>query len=86
MLKPLPGDMKWDADSWNRIRIRANGPRVQQWVNGVLKQDVSDPGWDVTGQFAFEMWVIRHGEINWRNIRLKRLPEASSPDNAAETR
>ncbi|MBN2216282.1 MAG: DUF1080 domain-containing protein, partial [Pirellulales bacterium] len=59
-------------DDWNEYVIRAVGPRIQTWVNGVPCADLTDAK-DAKGFIALQVHAARKGQIRWRNIRIKEL-------------
>ncbi len=64
-------------NEWNKFHIEARGPSIQTWLNGVPAADLED-AMTPAGFIALQV----HGvggketpmEIQFRNIRLKRLP------------
>ncbi|MBN2021871.1 MAG: DUF1080 domain-containing protein [Pirellulales bacterium] len=75
-LYPLDGDAKARAafklDGWNRFTIRAVGPSIQTWINGVPCADLVDVE-DLSGFIALQVHAGKQGQIRWRNIRIKDL-------------
>lgn len=66
---------------WNTYRIRAVGPRIQTWVNGVPCVDVEDDA-DAWGFIALQVHSGASGRIRWRNLvltDLTRTPVERSP-------
>jgi quinoprotein glucose dehydrogenase len=67
-------------DGWNKIRILANGARIQTWVNGNQVEDlVNDEVYrtHASGFIALQMHGMESGGLftmRWRNIRIKQLP------------
>jgi len=75
---------------WNRVRLVARGPHVEQWLNGVkvVEYELWTPEWQrLVAESKFHQWprygrnheghiaLQDHGaEVAYRNIRLKRLP------------
>lgn len=64
------------VDDWNTYRIRAVGPRIQTWVNGVPCVDYTDDA-DASGFIALQVHAGPRGRIRWRNITLTELSGAS---------
>ncbi len=60
---------------WNQVIIKADGPRIQTWLNGVLVTDMLDNRYD-EGIFGLQIHAGKQGEVLWKNIRLKELPKA----------
>lgn len=58
---------------WNHMRIRARGPHIRTWLNGVPCADLVDEGGDTTGFIGLQVHGGRKGVIRWRNIRLREL-------------
>lgn len=62
---------------WNRIKINANGDRIQTFINGTKICDLKD---DMTASGFIALQVHGIGEkeekwqVKWRNIYLKELP------------
>ena len=57
-------------DGWNHVRIRAEGPHLQTWLNGVPCADLVDEGGETEGFIALQVHGGRTGRIRWRNIVL----------------
>jgi hypothetical protein len=62
------------VDAWNLYVIRANGPHLQTWVNGVPCADLID-GADAEGFIALQVHSGDRGRIRWRDIRIRILNE-----------
>jgi len=60
------------VDGWNEFVIRAVGPSLQTWVNGVPCADLIDT-MDMEGFIALQVHSGKQGRIRWRSIRLKDL-------------
>ena len=71
-------------DSWNQLRIVAEGPRLRTWVNGHLIDDIVDHEAYKTHPYGFiglQVHGLKGGrtyEMGWRNIRIRPLPKALS--------
>jgi len=90
---PPPGAAR-PAGEWNHARLRVEGGRVRQWLNGTLTADVSfgDAAWRkrvAASKFAkmplfgtFSSGVIGlqdHGDpVAFRNIKLRKLAASAS--------
>ncbi|MFK8113306.1 MAG: DUF1080 domain-containing protein [Rubripirellula sp.] len=84
-LSPEPQDKKHSHDhmkngEWNAIRIVANGPRIQTWINGEAVADLTDEEIFKThpkGHLGLQVHGIKAGtgpyDVAWRNIRIKEL-------------
>jgi len=77
------GHRHYIDDSWNKLRIVAEGPRLRTWVNGHLIDDVTDHEAyqsHPSGFIALQIHGIRDArtyEMGWRNIRIRPLPKSS---------
>jgi len=75
-IAPLEGKPEARAafrrDGWNRFRIRAVGPSIQTWLNGVRCADLIDTE-DLAGFIALQVHSGGQGQIRWRNIRIQDL-------------
>ena len=60
------------VDDWNDYVIRAEGPRIQLWVNGVQTVDYveEDPNIETTGVIAVQIHGGPPGEAWYKDIRL----------------
>lgn len=69
-------------NDWNKYKIKAEGPHLQIWVNGVLCTDYTDD-MDASGYIGLQ----HHGEkgqtYKFRNIRIKEI-EAQAKEAAKE--
>jgi hypothetical protein len=54
-----------DVFGWNEYRIRAEGPRIQVWINGVLATDFTeaDPKIPIDGRIAPQ---VHAGGVAWK--------------------
>lgn len=70
------GNRLWKAGDWNTIRIKAEGDRIQTWINGELRTDLVD---DMTSEGFIGLQVHGVGDkeepmsVRWRNIRIQEL-------------
>ena len=68
---------------WNKLRIRAVGPRVEVWLNGEAIVDYTDPDPEpaqlAEGAIAFQTYGAEGhaGWVKFRNIRIRDLAEAN---------
>ena len=81
---------------WNAVELRAEGPRVTAWLNGVKVNDCDlstrspDTGFDkhshagVRAKKGHIIWWVGNtrATVRWRNIRIKELRRASEVDPA----
>jgi hypothetical protein len=65
---------------WNQFRIRAEGPRIQTWINGQKVADLTDEeiySSHPKGKLGLQVHGIRSGtgpfDVAWRNIRIREL-------------
>jgi hypothetical protein len=73
------GNVPFDADGWNRYRIVARGPQIRLEVNGETSSEVVDRETkerDLTGRLALQIHSGPPMTVQFRSIRLKRLPLA----------
>ena len=60
---------------WNEVEIQCVGPSIRTWLNGQLITDIYDTLSD-RGFFGLQVHSEnRPGQVRWRNIRVKELPE-----------
>jgi hypothetical protein len=77
--KVLAGDVdlgdKLKKEDWNAYVIRAEGKRIQLWVNGVQTVDYTekDDGIDSKGIIGVQIHGGAPAEARYRNIRIKEL-------------
>lgn len=63
---------------WNDYEIFAYGPRIRLSLNGMVTIDTTEDKWP-TGVIAFQLHTGVPMLVEFRNIRLKRLPPNGSP-------
>jgi len=63
-------------DDWNTYKIRCEGPRIRQWLNGTLTVDYIEDDASIPrrGVIAVQIHSGPPSEAWYRNIRLTRLP------------
>ena len=63
---------------WNTYRIRADGPRIQVWLNGVQTVDYveTDPSIPLTGQVAVQIHGNAFSVVRYKDIALEKLPDS----------
>jgi hypothetical protein len=73
-----PGD-------WNDYVIRAQGTRIQIWINGYQTVDYTetDPDIELTGIIGLQVHAGAPAEIRYRSIEIKPLGEAPPGDDPA---
>ena len=68
-------------EGWNKMRIVANGPRIQTWVNGHPVEDLVNEKVYAThsqGFIGLQLHGIEGGgpfTMKWKNIRIRALPK-----------
>ncbi|MBN1588037.1 MAG: DUF1080 domain-containing protein [Pirellulales bacterium] len=67
-----PARKAFKVDGWNEFVIRAVGPRIQTWINGVPCADLTDDK-DAKGLIGLQVHKAKEGQIRWRNIRIKEV-------------
>ena len=76
---------------WNHYRIRAKGPRIQIWLNGVQTVDFmeKDPTIPLTGIVALQIHGDAKSVVRYKDLMIEELPQAQArftPLEAGETR
>lgn len=75
--KTQPIKDSYKNDSWNRFVVRAQGDRIQTWVNGRAITDLTDTESSKRGFFGLQVHGIKSGsgpfEVRWRDIRVREL-------------
>lgn len=61
---------------WHDYRIRADGPRVRLWVNGIQTVDYTEtePGLPATGVIALQIHGNAVSEVRFKDIEIDELP------------
>ncbi len=61
---------------WNDYRIRAEGPRIQIWLNGVQTVDFTetDPGIDTSGIIAVQIHGGATSVVSYKDFTINELP------------
>jgi hypothetical protein len=78
-LKDKPEARKaFKKDGWNHFVIKAVGPSIKTWVNGVPCADLIDHA-DSEGFIALQVHAGEKGRIRWRNIRIKEIKNLPIP-------
>ena len=57
---------------WNHYRIKARGPWLRTWVNGVPCADIVDAT-DLSGHIAFQVHSGGKTDMRWRNAHIRNL-------------
>lgn len=65
-----------DVFGWNEYRIRAEGPRIQVWINGVLATDYTetDPNIALDGQIAPQVHSGGAALVQVKDVSITELP------------
>jgi putative membrane-bound dehydrogenase-like protein len=73
-------------DDWNEYVIRADGPRVTTWINGVLGVDYveADPNIEQTGKFGIQVHGGGKALVQVKEVTLEELPASPKREGAAE--
>ena len=66
------GRQAFKLKGWNQFVIKAQGPSIKTWINGVACADLRDKA-DADGFIALQVHSGKQGQIRWRNIRIKQL-------------
>jgi hypothetical protein len=78
LAKPTPEVAKQAlrAGEWNDYRIRAEGPRIQLWLNGVQTVDYTEPeaGLPASGVIALQIHGNAVSEVRFKDIVIDELP------------
>lgn len=66
---------------WNDYLIRAEGPRIQIWINGYQTVDYTetDPDIAATGIIGLQLHRGPSAELHYRNLEIKPLEEEAPP-------
>jgi hypothetical protein len=62
-------------DDWNHYYVRAEGHRIQMWLNGIKTVDIVDEPGNLTGPIGFQ---LAHGEghrteASFKNMYLRHI-------------
>jgi hypothetical protein len=60
---------------WNDYRVRAEGPRIQIWLNGILTVDYTEtePGIDMTGIIAVQIHGNATSIVQYKDLLIEEL-------------
>jgi putative membrane-bound dehydrogenase-like protein len=78
------GEQHVRKGEWNDYKIRAEGSRIQTWINGNLCVDIDDPEGARRGRFAFQLHSGPATEVRFRNVNLQVLNVPSVGDSTAK--
>lgn len=73
-------------DDWNEYVIRADGPRITTWINGVLGVDYVEPDPKIvqTGKFGIQIHGGGKGLVQVKDITIDELPPGPDREGAPE--
>lgn len=75
--KQQPVKDAYQNGKWNRFVVRANGDRIQTWVNGISITDIIDTESSKKGFIGLQVHGIKRDtgpfEVRWRDIRVREL-------------
>ncbi len=73
------------AGEWNTYRIRAEGPRIRIWLNGVQTVDYveTDPSIPLSGQVAVQIHGNAFAVVRYKDIVLEKLPDSPNATTKA---
>ena len=75
--KQQPVKDAYQNGKWNRFVVRANGDRIQTWVNGISIADCIDTESSKKGFIGLQVHGIKRDtgpfEVRWRDIRVREL-------------
>ncbi|NBX29523.1 DUF1080 domain-containing protein, partial [bacterium] len=83
--KPLAAAIK--EGDWNEYRIRAEGPAIRSWINGVAALDYveKDPAIPLTGQIGLQVHGGGKALVEVKDVRIEPLP-ATPPATGMKAR
>ena len=69
-------DAAFKTDDWNDYRIRAEGPRIQLWLNGVLTVDYTETEPDIAQDGFIGLQIHGNGKtlVQFKEIAITELP------------
>lgn len=73
LLGKTSGEAHVKHGDWNRYEIRAEGHRIQTWINGQLCVDLEDSTGARRGIFALQLHAGGPTEVRFRNVKLEVL-------------
>lgn len=79
LAQPTPevlGKAQKPLGEWNEYRIRAEGPRIQIWLNGVQTVDYTETeaGIDTTGIIAVQIHGNATSIVRYKDLMIEELP------------
>ncbi len=75
LIKPDPSkDNVLKMGEWNTMRVKAVGPKVTTWLNGVKMVEITDDKIGAaTGSIALQIHSGGGIRVKWKNIKIKEL-------------
>jgi hypothetical protein len=73
-------------DDWNEYRIRAEGPRIRSWINGVPALDYTEaePRVAADGRIAVQIHSGGHALVQVKDVVIEELPPTPGAATWAE--
>ncbi|MFM9092601.1 MAG: family 16 glycoside hydrolase, partial [Verrucomicrobiota bacterium] len=73
-------------DGWNEYRIRAEGPRIRSWINGVPALDYTEtePRVAADGRIAVQIHSGGHALVQVKEVVIEELPPTPGAGHAGE--
>ncbi len=73
-------------DDWNDYVIRAEGPRIRIWINGVAASDYTeaDPKIPLEGKLGLQVHGGGKALVQFKDITIEELPAAAKKESAPE--
>ncbi|MFT5057716.1 MAG: putative membrane-bound dehydrogenase-like protein [Planctomycetota bacterium] len=68
------------AGQWNSYRIRAEGPRIQSWINGIQATDYTETSDRIPldGQMGLQVHGGGKVQVQLRRVEIERLPDTAN--------
>jgi hypothetical protein len=68
-------------DDWNEYRIRAEGPRIRLWLNGMPTVDYTEPDSSVerSGVIALQVHGGAKAKVLYKDVAIRELPAVGKP-------
>ena len=82
LLWDKPGAQHVRLGEWNDYKIRAEGSRIQTWINGQSCVDLDDPEGARRGIFALQLHSGGPMEVRFRNFELKVIQPPAAAEEA----
>jgi hypothetical protein len=66
---------------WNQYHVRAEGNRIQTWINGIMIEDITDPLSHTEGFIGLQVHGVGSDQgpfsVRWRNIEIQEIKNSS---------